>query len=44
MSHLQELFHQKPEKIKDGDLLKIAFDGDSVIFSDESEKVFQEGA
>lgn len=30
------------KKIKDGDLLKIAFDGDSVIFSDESEKVFQE--
>ena len=28
--------------VKDSDLLKIAFDGDSVIFSDESEKVFEE--
>ena len=28
-------------KVKDGDMLKIAFDGDSVIFSDESEKVFE---
>ena len=30
------------KKVKGGDLLKIAFDGDSVIFSDESEKVFEE--
>ena len=30
------------KKVKDSDLLKIAFDGDSVIFSDESEKVFEE--
>ena len=30
------------KKLKDSDLLKIAFDGDSVIFSDESEKVFEE--
>ena len=30
------------KKFKDSDLLKIAFDGDSVIFSDESEKVFEE--
>ena len=30
------------KKVKDNDLLKIAFDGDSVIFSDESEKVFEE--
>ena len=30
------------KKVKNNDLLKIAFDGDSVIFSDESEKVFEE--
>ena len=30
------------KKVKDSDILKIAFDGDSVIFSDESEKVFEE--
>ena len=30
------------KKIKSDDILKIAFDGDSVIFSDESEKVFEE--
>ena len=29
-------------KKNDSDILKIAFDGDAVIFSDESEKVFQE--
>ena len=29
------------KKVIDNDLLKIAFDGDSVIFSDESEKVFE---
>ena len=29
------------KKIKVDDILKIAFDGDSVIFSDESEKVFE---
>ena len=29
------------KKVLDNDLLKIAFDGDSVIFSDESEKVFE---
>ena len=28
-------------KKNDSDILKIAFDGDAVIFSDESEKVFQ---
>ena len=30
------------KKLKGDDILKIAFDGDSVIFSDESEKVFEE--
>ncbi len=30
------------KRVKDNDLLKIAFDGDSVLFSDESEKVFEE--
>ena len=30
------------KKVKGDDILKIAFDGDSVIFSDESEKVFEE--
>ena len=29
------------KKIKGDDILKIAFDGDSVIFSDESERVFE---
>ena len=29
------------KKVKVDDILKIAFDGDSVIFSDESEKVFE---
>ncbi len=30
------------KKVKGDEILKIAFDGDSVIFSDESEKVFEE--
>ena len=30
------------KKIKSDDILKIAFDGDSVIFSEESQKIFDE--
>ena len=30
------------KKVKDSDLLKIAFDGDSVIFSDESEQIYHD--
>ena len=30
------------KKVKGGDLLKIAFDGDSVIFSEESQRIFDE--
>ena len=32
----------RPPKESDGGLLKLAFDGDSVLFSDEAERVYQQ--
>lgn len=36
------LLYQMPEKAADLEQIRIAFDGDAVIFSDESERIFQE--
>jgi hypothetical protein len=43
---LQQLLYQdhQEKKKSNSDILKIAFDGDAVIFSDESEKFFMKKA